>query len=271
MLPVALATTHHDPENLLYPLLERWLPYLLPHYRHVVAIVSPVTPAVSVSLLRASGVRVVMGTRDAGAGVEMLGRQRRRVVQEAALMRDITHVHLCDLDRALHWAAFYPDELPQVLRDSIQHPFTVLGRTLAAFASHPRAQRDTEALINHTFFLASGYAWDVTAASRVLARHAIATVLDQCDEDTVGVDCAWVLVAQQLGIPLHYIATDGLEFETLDRYADGLVQSGGAVAWRAHFERDVAQWVQRLRTTTLEVAAIQRWMAREGKEREHDG
>lgn len=267
MVPVALATTHHDPENLLYPLLERWLPHVLPHYQHAVAIVSPVTPVASVSLLRASGVRVVTGSSDAGAGVATLGRQRRRVVQEAAVSRDITHVHLCDLDRALHWAAFYPDELAQVLRDSTRHPFTVLGRTLAAFASHPRVQRDTESLINHTFLLASGYAWDVTAASRVLARQAVTEVLAQCNEDTVGVDCAWVLVAQQLGIPLHYIATDGLEFETLDRYADVLEQQGGAAAWRAHFDSDVAQWAQRLETTTLEVAAIQRWMARERKER----
>jgi hypothetical protein len=86
------------------------------------------------------------------------------------------------------WYAPYPQELAQVSQQLPHHDLTVLGRTERAFASHPRAQRDTEAIVNHVFSLVTGYAWDVTAAARGLSRPAIEALVAGCFDDEFSTD-----------------------------------------------------------------------------------
>ena len=66
-----------------------------------------------------------------------------------------------------------------------------------AFASHPRIQRDTEAIVNTVYASVSGHAWDVTAAARGISRRAAAAILAGCDEQSVGTDVAWPLFLQR--------------------------------------------------------------------------
>jgi hypothetical protein len=135
------------------------------------------------------------------------------------------------------------------------YDFTVLGRTPRAFESHPRIQRDTEAIVNQVFATISGRDWDVTAAARAVTRRAAQAILQGCPDETVGTDVSWPLFAARAGLTLGYIATEGLEFETADRHADEVAAAGGLDRWLALLDADPRRWVERLEIAKIEVEA----------------
>lgn len=259
-MSVALATTHHDPEGRLLPQMERMLPRLRDLYAGIAVMVTVATDERTMRALRDAG--ATLQTSDAATldGMHYLGRRRREAVHLALdAAPGATHAHLCDLDRVLHWAEFHGDELRATLDRLRRSDFTVLGRTPRAFDSHPRVQRDTEAIINHAFALASGRVWDVGAASRGVSRRA-AAALAGCDDDTIGNDCSWPLYLHRHdGLQLDYIATEGLEFETVDRYADEAAALGGRDAWIARMDADPRHWATRLDLARIEVESAARF------------
>ena len=233
------------------------LPLLSALYGRVLVMLSPATPMATRRLLEDAGAKVTVNDPGQGGSSNFLGRKRRQAVtlafEEAP---EASHVHLCDFDRVLHWAQFYPEELRAVLPFICAYDFTVLGRTPRAFASHPRVQRDTEAIINHVFGLASGRAWDVTAASRGVSRRA-ARVIADCADDTIGNDCSWPLcVMRHAKLSLGYRETNGLEFETLDRFVGIAGAAGGPDAWLERLDADPKQWAARLELARIEVESI---------------
>lgn len=256
-MSVALASTHHDPEGLLDEQASRMLPLLSALYGHMLVMLSPATLPATRRLLEDAGTKVVVNDPGQAGSSSFLGRNRR----QAALLAleeapEASHVHLCDFDRMLHWAQFYPDDLSAVLPFLCAYDFTVLGRTPRAFTSHPRVQRDTEAIINHVFSLASGRAWDVTAASRGVSRRASRVIAD-CADDTIGNDCSWPLcVMRHTQLSLGYRETEGLEFETLDRFAGIAAAAGGPDAWLERLDADPKQWAVRLELARIEVESI---------------
>jgi hypothetical protein len=67
---------------------------------------------------------------------------------------------------------------------------------------------------------------------------------------------AWPLFLQRRGgFTIGYCATEGLEFETADRYADQVAAAGGLAAWMAQLDADPQRWVERLDVARVEVAA----------------
>lgn len=258
---VALTVTNHDPEGRLNAQAVRVLPLLRALYCHITMVVTPTTPVEALASLRDAGVTVMDGGGAIPIGMAHLGQWRRLALDVALREADqATHLHLCDFDRILHWAEFYPYELQAVLTTLPGHDLTVFGRTPRAFAAHPRVQRDTEAIVNHVFGVASGLPWDVTAASRGLSRRAAEAVVANSQDDTVGTDCSWVLFLRQYGAyTLNYISTEGLEFETLDRYADEIAALGGTAAWLSRLDADPQQWLERLALARLEVESIVRY------------
>ncbi|MEP7199278.1 MAG: hypothetical protein ABI874_05615 [Chloroflexota bacterium] len=262
-MTVALAATHHDPMGLLHAQTERMLPRLRQLYAHIAVSLSPTSHAPTRDTLRAAGVSMDCA-QDPPDAFRYLGRKRREVVARAFdAAPAATHVHLCDFDRVLHWAEFHGAELRETIAHLCQYDFTILGRTPCAFASHPRVQRDTEAIINHAFALASGKAWDVTAASRGLSRRAAQTINVDCADDTIGNDCSWPLVVlRRAELTLAYRETDGLEFETPDRFAAEIAAAGGLSAWVARIDNDPQHWAQRLELARVEVESVTRYMNR---------
>jgi hypothetical protein len=144
-----------------------------------------------------------------------------------------------------------------VARRVPEHDFTVLGRTPRAFESHPRIQRDTEAIVNHVFSTVSGHAWDVTAATRGLSRQAAEAILAGCPDIEVSTDVSWPLYLVRMGgFTLSYLETDGMEFETPDRYEDQIGQAGGLAQWIARLDADPRNWAHRLDMARVEVEAM---------------
>jgi hypothetical protein len=259
-MSVALAAVHHDPDGLNDEQARRILPQLATLYAHIVVILSPQTPDTTHALLEAGGA-TVQASADAEGAWGGIGRRRREAVNLAlAMATTATHAHLCDFDRILHWAEFHSLELQSMPDLLSAHDLTVLGRTARAYDSHTRTQRDTEAIINHVFAIASGLSWDVSAAARGVSRQAAAALEAGCADDSIGNDCSWPLFVQQTrNLSLGYIECEGLEFETPDRYARQVAQAGGLEAWIQQIDGDPAQWERRLELARIEVASVVRY------------
>ncbi len=256
--PVGLAATHHDPDDAMLPQALRVLPLLHDLYAQMLVLVSPETGQRTVDMLAEHGLRVERQAEP--ADIDTLGLTRLDTIRRAS-SGGAAHLQLCDWDRLIHWAEAYPDELREVVEAIPRHDLLILGRTARAFATHPRVQRDTEALINHAFGLAFGQPLDVTAASRGLSRRAWAALLALPQpEPSSGNDCAWPLyLARTPDLVIGYAATEGLEWETPDRYGDDIARAGGLDAWIANYDADPQRWEFRLRLALLEVAAVNRW------------
>jgi hypothetical protein len=175
-----------------------------------------------------------------------LGRVRREAIA-LALQLEMPFVLYCDGDRVLHWAERYPEELVQVVDQLGQQELTVLGRTVRAFNSHPRVQRDTEALVNDVFRMVSGYDWDVMVAARGLSRRAVEAILQGCPDEEISTDVSWPLYLQSAGgFSLGYIAAEGLEFETAAGCSAEIAAAGGYRAWLQQRDSDLERWARRL-------------------------
>lgn len=257
--PVVLAVTHHDPDGAMLAQTRRVLPLLRQLYATIIVLTSATTEDRTIALLRDSGVEVVRDDSEQQGGA-VLGLKRLELLR-LALAQPVEHVHLCDWDRALHWAELYPDELRTIVGAIPRHDLLILGRTSRAFATHPRVQRDTEAIVNHVFDLAFGQPLDVTAASRGFSRRAMEALLAlDTHEPTVGQDCSWPLhLARQDELVIGYAATEGLEWETPDRFGDEIAAVGGLEVWLADYDADPQHWQFRLQVALDEVAAINRW------------
>jgi hypothetical protein len=262
-MAIVLAATHHDAEGRQEAQIRRMATILRTCYAGMALVLTPQTVASTTQLLRSSGALVHIAAADAPTGHVHLGFWRRAAVATALeYFPSAPTIHFCDFDRLLHWAEYHPDELAATLARLTEADFTVLGRPPRAFATHPCVQRDTEALINHTFALVSGLEWDVTAASRGLSAQAARTLVAESTDDTIGSDCSWPLLLQRRGdLRLGYLATEGLEFETLDRYADEVAALGGPQAWCDRLDADPRQWLYRVELAQAEIASVLQFYA----------
>jgi hypothetical protein len=261
---VTLAVTAHQPTDGLARLAAEVLPWLASHYAALVAYCSRNTHPTILHLLAEHGATVWRDPKES-PGILGIGEVRRATVR-AGLETGTDHLQMCDFDRALHWAAHYPDEMADVIASVAGHDLLVLGRTPRAWATHPAYQRDTEPLFNQTFALATGLEWDVGAGSRGLSRRAVEALLELSREQTVGVDAEWPLLlldhnrhAAANGFPpfrLGYRACEGLEFETADRYGADIEAAGGYKAWLAGMEASPARWAFRLHVAYLITQAV---------------
>jgi hypothetical protein len=230
----------------------RVLPALLPHFGSLAIHVTDVTPEAALAPWRAAGAHI---RRAPPTGHRELGRARRGALA-AGLEQPGDMLLFCDLDRLLHWAEFFAAELVATLRQAAGADCTVLGRTPRAFASHPAPQRATEAIVNEVFARVAGRAWDVTAAARALSRAAAQAIVAGYADDGIGSDAGWPLFAERQGYTLGYIETDGLEFETPDRYGDQIAAAGGLAAWMEQIDGRLDEWMLRLEIAREEIAAL---------------
>lgn len=205
--------------------------------------------------LRAAGALVRQESSAEFNSIASLGGSRRAAL-ELGLQGAGEALLFCDFDRALHWAEFHPAELADVASQLGARDFTVLGRSARAFGSHPRIQRDTEAIANTVFASVSGHAWDCLAAARGISRRAAEAILSDCPDETVGTDLSWPLFLLRAGgFQMRHIATEGMEFETPDRLGPEVAAAGGLERWLAALDADPRQWAMRLDLARVEVLA----------------
>jgi hypothetical protein len=239
---VALASTLHDPTAADLPALRAALPGLARCYARMVIYATEETPERVLAPLRAAGAAVSCHPGAYGG----IGGRRLGAVREAATYAPA--VHLCDFDRLLHWHHAYPDELTAVLARIPQSDLLLLGRTERAWATHPAQQRETEQLANRVVSRFFGADVDVCSGSRGLSRRAIDYLAAHSRERSVGADAEWPVLLLRAGtFQWEHILTEGLEFETADRYQDEVVRAGSLAAWNAARDRDAVCWTFRVR------------------------
>jgi hypothetical protein len=253
--PVALAVTQHDPDGLLVPQFTRVLPTLQRIFSDFCVAASAAASPQALEKWRAAGAHIVQNTPAEDRGEPKIGRSRRRAVT-LALETQAEAVIYLDADRAFHWAEFYPTELAFVTRQVIAWDFCVLGRSRRAFNTHPRFQTETEKIINHIFGMVYGQTWDVTAGARGISRQAAEEIRSFTADDGLSTDISWTLRLGQMDYTLGYLETEGLEYETADRYAAQVAAAGGLEAWVKTLEDDPRRWVARLALALEEARAV---------------
>jgi hypothetical protein len=243
---VALVATVHQPNNALDELTRATLPQLQALYEALVFLCSKTTSAEILALLRDSGT-TVHHEHQQPVNLSGIGRVRRRALR-LGLTTGCDHLHLCDFDRVLHWAAHYPGELRQMVGEIVHYDLLIMGRTERAFATHPPYQVETERLANRVFSMVYGQERDITSGSRGLSRRAAERLLIHSREKGAGVDAEWPLIVSRFSdLRSGYILCEGLEFETADRCQVEIAQAGGMERW---LETQLARpelWVHRLR------------------------
>ncbi len=255
--PVALAATLHDPDAADLPSLVAALPGLGARYAGMVIFATEETPDHALAPLIAAGARV---TRHPSEYRE-IGWRRLGAVRAAAEIAEA--VHLCDFDRLLHWWHGWPAELDAILARIPSADLLLLGRTARAWATHPANQIETEGLANWIASQLYGAEVDVCSGSRGLSRRAIDYLAEHGREHSVGTDAEWPLLLRRADqFRCEQILTEGLEFETGDRFPAEIARVGGLAAWNAELDRDAARWTFRTRLAGDIVAAALRAAAR---------
>jgi hypothetical protein len=131
----------------------------------------------------------------------------------------VGHILYLDLDHALRWLENDAEEMDAAVQRIQRSDCTVIGRGPRSMATLPRRLTMTEGVVNEIFRLVSGLSWDVMMAARGLSRRAAEAIVEDCDVDTIGNDCAWPLFCQSRGFTLDYLEANGLTYRTNPDYA----------------------------------------------------
>jgi len=137
-------------------------------------------------------------------------RGRHAAIQQA-LETPATHIHCADLDRVLHWIETYPEEWRRVVSQIPTTDCLIIGRTDAAFQTHPQALQQTERIINTVLSYVLGQTVDLGGGSRGYSRQAAQFLMARsvCRRSWC-VDSEWVTLLYQGGFKVEYVAVDGL-------------------------------------------------------------
>jgi len=253
---VVLLAATYDPEGQIGALLPEQLPLLIPHFAHVAVLCRDGTAPETLARLAAGGVEVL---RDAA----LPPNPRPTMLRLARARPEWAYVHIEDFDSALHWAWRWPSELDLVHTILHNYDFTLLGRTARAIATIPDAQRLTEGVINAMFAACAGGGggmanwWagphdsahmDICTGAWGFSRQGIEAVAARAQVMSIGFHAEWPLIARDTpDLRCAYLPTEGLEYETADRFAPEIVAAGGYDAWVAAGERDPHRWKFRTR------------------------
>jgi hypothetical protein len=256
----ALVSTLHDPLGRALPFLEHdSVVSALRGYACVAVAATSATDERVTTRLEALGVCVVPG------GTTGVGRRAAlaAVVPEAGAYLN------CDLDRWLHWAVYWPQELTglpaRIARFGTSErtkPWCVcLGRTARAFRTHPAAQRLPEEATNRALSLAAGRPLDATSGAAWLSPEGAAIILAESSEPSAATDLEWAaLILRRDPARLRGLRNEGLEWETPDFHAAEIAQAGGLAAWTKAVFDTPAMWTSRLKLAADSTAALTRVM-----------
>jgi hypothetical protein len=156
-------------------------------------------------------------------------------------------VHYADMDRLLRWVETCPEEWLATVAAIQKADCLVIGRTAAAYATHPQALIQTEAIPNRLFSQLLGQPLDLSAGSKGFRRAAAEFIIaNSAPIRSLGTDAEWPVLCQRGGFRVESCLVDGLDWESADRYrsqaADAGLQRQAALA----YDQDAAHWAWRV-------------------------
>jgi hypothetical protein len=241
---VALVSTIHDSAGWSIKPLNESAPLLDDLYDYRIVVATKGTSQSVVDTLEASG--WILAAPRSNVGVEYISASRLRVIK-AGVEAGADHVHLVDMDRILHWAAHYSDELREVVGRIPDLDFTIIGRTPRALKTHPRNQIETEAIANRVFSLIFGKEVDITAASRGVSKAATELLAKYSRAKFFDNDSEWpTILFCTGGLSMGYLEAEGLEWETRLKREQMILPNGKRVDVKEYYEQNPESWVYRM-------------------------
>jgi hypothetical protein len=240
---VSLVSTLHDSTGWSIAPLKEQAKLLGELYDRRVVVVTKMTSQAVIDALESTG--WVLAPLKSNIGVDYITDSRRRALR-AGVGGGANFVHLVDMDRLLHWAANYPEELRGTAARIPENDFTIIGRTPRAFMTHPSNQFETESIPNKVFSLIYGEDVDITAASRGVSREAAEVILLYSKGRYFDSDSEWpTILLCKSRLKISYFEVEGLEWETRLKREEMMLPDGTRVDVKEYYERNPESWVYR--------------------------
>lgn len=190
--------------------LVRFFPAIRALYHSVAVVVPPTADPAAVAALQTLDLEVV------GQGEWASGRY---VALRAGVATGADYLHYVDADRLVRWYERLPDELAQTVAHIPRADFTAIGRTPAAFATHPQALQLTEQLTNRVLSQWLGQPLDLASGSKGFSLAAARFILRNSQPiRPMGTDAEWAVLARRGGFSIASLEVDGLDWESADQY-----------------------------------------------------
>jgi broad specificity phosphatase PhoE len=158
------------------------------------------------------------------------------------------HVHYADMDRLLRWVETRPDEWRATLTRITQTDCLVIGRTEAAWATHPQALRQPERISNGLFSRLLGQELDFSAGSKGFSRRAADFIMaNSLPRQAIGTDAEWVVLAHRASYRVEHIQVDGLDWEIADQHQEQAADYERQRSLAAAYDADASKWAYRVR------------------------
>jgi hypothetical protein len=238
---VILAATWHPRGEL--PRILRLLPQLAQVYCGVAVTFPPGTPDGLVEELKHAVDRYglpncLLVTGDWSDG--------RHLALKIALELAGEHVHYVDFDRLLRWVETREQEWRQAVERLAMSDCLVIGRTPAAYATHPQALVQTELISNRVVSHLLGLPVDVSAGSKGFSRQAAEFLAAKSPPGrAMGTDADWPIRLMRGGYRVDYIEVDGLDWEIPDQHQDQAADVQRQRTLAAEYDADPAHWARR--------------------------
>lgn len=180
----------------------------------------------------------------------------RYLALQGALETQAGHVNYADFDRLLRWVETRSEEWRHTVRRIQQSDCLVIGRTEAAWATHPRALIETEAISNRVFSDLLGIELDLSAGSKGFSRAAAAVIVANTQpRHALGADSEWVMIAHRAGFAVETLLVDGLDWETADRHQAAAADAARQRQAAQRYDEDAQNWSMRVAVAAEVVAA----------------
>jgi hypothetical protein len=183
-----------------------------------------------------------------------------------ALQIDADSIHYADLDRLVRWGETRPDELRQTVAKVQMVDCLMIGRTEAAFATHPHSLQGVERITNEIFGYLLGEQHDLPSGSKGFSRRAAAFLARNSSPiHGLGTDSEWAVLLHRAGFALTRVDVDGLDWETADRYQEHAADAERQRTEAKVYDQNPDHWKWRVEVAEYTVRAGLEAMTRELK------
>jgi hypothetical protein len=140
-----------------------------------------------------------------------------------------------------------PDEWRQTVQVVVLSDCLVIGRTEQAWATHPQALQQTEAISNTVFSHLLGQELDLSAGSKGFSRAAMEILMANTQPNrAMGADSEWIVILHRAGFAVDTILVDGLDWETADRHQPVAANSHSQQEAAGQYDQDAHHWAMRV-------------------------
>jgi hypothetical protein len=171
----------------------------------------------------------------------------RHLALQQALEVPAEHIQYADFDRLLRWVETRPEEWRETVAAIPAWDCLIIGRTPAAYRTHPQALIQTEAISNRVVSYLVGKDMDVSAGSKGFSRAAVEFLLANSQPGhALGTDGEWPVILHRAGFSIEWVAVDGLDWESADRYRDRAADLHSQRSAAEAYDADPANWAHRV-------------------------